>query len=145
MNRFTDWLHFDTAPDHNGAAVYEVRIVVDGVPVRLGRILGTDPDGILVKGCTSRMTKRWRESHTARRRGYGSSTMNLLYYLERYTPLPRVYPTSQIKYRFRVMQSGEQAKSEEESMLKGYLTTFGELPPLNSVLPNRDGGYELGG
>ena len=51
--------------------------------------------------------------------------------------LPTKYPEREYEYSFTRVDSKGQAKAMEEELLKTYLKQFGELPPLNSVLPNR--------
>jgi hypothetical protein len=68
--------------------------------------------------------------------------MNLLYYLERVTPFRTLHPSAVFEYRYAVTESVAQAKEWEERMLKRYFRRFGELPMLNSVLPNRYGSYD---
>ncbi|MDY3554254.1 hypothetical protein R5W24_003373 [Gemmata sp. JC717] len=142
MTDFTNWSPFEFEPETSGAAVYEFRIVVGGTPLTLGRMLSSDPSGVLVIGCTGNMYRRWCQSQTARSKCYGSSTLNLLYYLEHYSPLPERHPTAVYEYRYAVAESPVQAKVWEERLLKRYFRTFGELPPLNSTLPKRYGNYE---
>ena len=72
--------------------------------------VGSDPNGVLVIGCTGDMNRRWNQSCTAREKCYGSSTLNLLYYLDHYTPLLQLHPTAVYEYRFAVAESPEKAK-----------------------------------
>jgi hypothetical protein len=141
MTHFSNWFTIDTAPDHCGPALYEFRLVENGRAVPLGRMLGVDAEGILVIGCTGDMESRCYQSRSGRRSASGSSTMNWLYYLERYSPLPALYPNAGYEYRFAVAGSVVEAAAWEERRLKRYWCRFGEAPPLNSIVPNRYGDY----
>jgi hypothetical protein len=68
--------------------------------------------------------------------------MNLLYYWERFTALPRLFPGFAYEYRFVRLATVEEAKLLEGQILKQYVCRFGDRPPLNSALPDRYGGWE---
>lgn len=142
MLQFSGWLGFDIDPEHAGPAVYQFRLVEADAPVRLGRMLGVDQDGILVIGCTTNMLNRCYQSRSGWRKASGSSTMNWLYYIERHTPFRDHHPTARFEYRFAVAESEAQVVEWEERLLKSYFRRFGELPPLNAIMPNRYGGYD---
>src|SRR5258705_10165341 len=97
---WSQWTSFEATPGYDGPAVYQFRLVVEGHPVPIPRLLGTDQDGILVIGRTGSMSRRHWQSQNARRCASGSSTMNLLYYWERFTALPQVFPGFGYEYRF---------------------------------------------
>lgn len=136
------WLSLDTLPDYNGAAVYQLRLVVEGKPVPIPRLLGTDSEGILVIGCTGNMTRRYWQIQQARNFARGSSTANLLFFWERYTPLSQVFTGFSYQYRYPRPSSFEEAKMTESRLLKQYVCKFADRPPLNSILPNRYEGWE---
>lgn len=139
---WSEWTTFDASPGHHGPAVYQFRLAADGPPVPIPRLLGNDQDGLLVIGCTGNMEKRYWQSQNARKYANGSSTMNLLYYWERFTALPRVFPGFTYEYRFVRLETVEAAKLLEAQLIKQYVCRFADRPPLNSVLPNRYGGWE---
>jgi hypothetical protein len=139
---WSEWTSFDAVPAHDGPAAYQFRLVIDERPVPIPRLLGIDQDGILVVGCTGSMAQRHWQSQSARRTANGSSTMNLLYYLERFTPLARVFPGCTYQYRFLRLESVEEAKVIEDQLIKRYVCQYADRPPLNSVIPNRYGGWD---
>lgn len=142
MMNWTDWLAFETRPNHFGAAVYRLRLVVGNKPVPIPRLLGVDHDGLLVVGQTSNMNQRHIQSLSARKSANGSSTMNLLYYWERFTELPRRFPGFGYEYQFVPVESVDVAKAHEAQLIKQYVCRFADRPPLNSVLPDRYAGWQ---
>ncbi len=69
--------------------------------------------------------------------GRGHSEANLLHILEKSTPLKRVLPRRIYQYRFRPARNKADANKLEEGLIKRYVKRFGEVPPLNSAIPNR--------
>ena len=139
---WTNWMSDSLAPRHRGPAVYEFRLVVAEHPVPIPRFLGTDVGGTLVYGSTKKLDARHRQAQEARRSANGSSTLNLLYYWERYTALPRAYPGFAYEYRFVALETYEEASLEESRLIKVYACRFGDRPPLNSAFPNRYSGWD---
>ncbi len=139
---WTQWMSFIAKPCYAGPAVYQFRFVVNGHPVPIPRLLGADQDGLLVIGCTGNMDQRSQQSQNAQKSANGSSTINLLYYLERFTSLRHAFPGATYEYRFVRLESVEAAKLLEAKIIKRYVCQFADRPPLNSVLPNRYGGWE---
>jgi hypothetical protein len=45
--------------------------------------------------------------------------------------------SSIVQYRFQRHMSRVARKLREERLIKGYVRRFGEVPPLNSTIPNR--------
>src|SRR5579871_3300318 len=130
---WTDWMSFSIVPSHYGPAVYEFRLVASGRPIPIPRFLGTDEGGTLVYGCTGKFEQRYWQSQAARRSANGSSTMNLLYYWERFTAMPRLYPDFAYEYRFAALETKKEAKLQESLLIKRYVCRFGDRPPLNSA------------
>jgi hypothetical protein len=141
MLHWSEWVEMDALPDHDGPAVYEFRAVVGGKPISIPRFLRSDEGGTLVYGSTGNMDRRYWQSRVARERAYGSSTMNLLYYLEHYTDLLRLYPGLSYEYRFAPVKTVEEAKLHEARLIKQYVCRFGDRPPLNSAFPDREGDW----
>jgi hypothetical protein len=139
---WTDWLSFGVVPCHYGPAVYEFRLVVLGRPVAISRFLGVDEGGTLVYGCTGKFDQRYWQSRAAKSSANGSSTINLLYYWERFTALPKLYPNFAYQYRFAPLATKKEAKQHESALIKRYVCRFGDRPPLNSALPDRYAGWD---
>lgn len=139
---WTDWMSFSVVPNHHGPAVYEFRLITSGRPVAIPRFLDTDEDGTLVYGCTGKFEQRYWQSRAAKSSANGSSTMNLLYYWDRFTTLPRLYPEATYEYRFAALETKKEAKRAESFLIKRYVCRFGDRPPLNSALPDRYAGWD---
>jgi hypothetical protein len=139
---WTDWQNIESSPGHWGAAVYEVRLTnCDGNPVQIPRFFAIDERGILNIGETSNMNRRHRDFRTALRTGYKHSEINLWHRLCKYCRLDDRFPKCALQYRFRKETDRPTARRAEERMLKDYIMKFGELPVLNSAIPDRYGDW----
>jgi len=83
------------------------------------------------------MRRRHRAFIQGLRRGRGHSEANLLHQLEKSTQLNQLLPRRAYQYRFRPVRSSADARTIDERLIKRYLKQFGEVPPLNSAIPNR--------
>ena len=122
---------------HSGPAVYLVRIRIDGVTQALPRFLGEDKYGRLTIGMTGNMENRRRQFMRGLASGRGHSEANLLHQLLGLRPFRSRLPGCVYEYRFTRTRTRGAAGHLEETLLKDYLRRFGEVPPLNSVIPNR--------
>jgi hypothetical protein len=139
---WSEWFGFDVPPGYCGPAVYQLRLVINGKPIRVPRLLASDKEGILVIGCTGNMDRRFRQAHIARMYGTGGSSLNLLYYFERFTDFGRAFPGYDFEYRIVRLPKEDEAKAVESRLIKQYVCRFGDRPPLNSALPDRYGGWD---
>jgi hypothetical protein len=89
------------------------------------------------------MESRRRQFIYAVEKCSGHSEGNLLYYLLRHSPLNERFPHHQLEYRFRGEDNKAAAKSAEARLIKAYIREFGEVPPLNSAIPDRYGSWKL--
>lgn len=96
----------------------------------------------MVVGCTKNMDKRSQQNRSALKCSNGSSTLSLLYFLERFTGLPRSFPGLAYEYRFVQVATVEEAKKIESKLIKRYVCQFADRPPLNSAFPDRYVGWE---
>lgn len=136
-NKWSRWAPLSRDCEHERPAVYEVRVCGPRGPLPLGRLLQRDPRGLLCVGMTKNMLSRHCGFLNGLERGRGHSEANLLHRLEKSTPLKRVMPRRVYQYRFRPVRNRADAKKLEERLIKGYVKRFGEVPPLNSAIPNR--------
>ena len=130
-------MSIQTPTYHRGSAVYLVRICIDGVTQPLQRFLGEDRRGLLTIGMTGNMENRRRQFVRGLKSGRGHSEANLLHQLLDLRPFRSRLPSCVYEYRFIRTRTRGAAGSLEELLLKRYLRRFGEVPPLNSVIPNR--------
>lgn len=119
-------------------AAYRVRLLKDGKPFQMNRLLGRDEEGLLSIGKTKDMEGRRAQFISGVVNGYGHSEGNLLRLLVLYSGLKERVPSRpQIECQFLACKSEDEAIKTEARLLKDYLCRFGELPPLNSAIPNR--------
>lgn len=134
------WKIIGKTCSYDGPAVYELRIVgIDHNPITVKRWLLEDRNGIISIGETSNMKGRLNQFVNALNRGTGHSEANLLYLLIKYSRFSSTLLEYNIEYRYKGVSSKKEAKRQEELRIKDYVKAFGEVPPLNSVIPNRFG------
>jgi hypothetical protein len=142
-NNWTDWLGIYEISDYQGPAVYKVRLVdSSGDCCRLERLLKPDKEGIMCIGQTGNMEQRRKQFLTAISRCNGHSEMNLVYYLNLYSKFSDKFKNTRFQYSFCQCSSSDESKSCESDLIKLYFKEFGEVPPLNSAIPNRYEGWE---
>ena len=117
--------------------MYLVRICIDGVTQPLQRFLGEDRRGLLTIGMTGNMENRRRQFVRGLKSGRGHSEANLLHQLLDPRRFRSRLPSCVYEYRFIRTRTRNSAGGLEELLLKRYLRRFGEVPPLNSAIPNR--------
>jgi hypothetical protein len=139
MEVWTGWRNVDDPPDRRFPAAYRYRMVFGDRPLMIPRWLAKDHDGILLIGSTENMWNRCTQLRKARSDGYGTSTMNLLYFVEQYTELGRRHPNATVQYQCMITQK---CREWEARLIKRYIRRFGEPPPLNCSVPDRFRGWE---
>jgi hypothetical protein len=133
------WQPLEIPALYNGSAVYKIRLSHHNQPVAIPRFLGVDISGILSIGKTTNMEDRRLRFITGMQTGRGHSSANLLHLLRLHSSLKIAFPDHQYEYTFaRVQVSGEETAFEEVE-IKAYVRMFGEVPPLNSAIPDRYG------
>lgn len=141
---WNEWQTIESASSYNGPAVYELRMTnCNRNPISIPRFLSSDYRGLLSIGETGSMDKRRKQFINAIAKCSGHSEGNLFYYLLRYSPIMERFPDYQLEYRFYPKVDKSSAKIEEAKLIKTYICEFGEVPPLNSAIPNRYGCWDL--
>lgn len=136
--RWTDWTDLKQKPDHGGAAAYQMRLLVDGNPFTVPRLLGMDEDALLMVGETGAFRKRFDKFVSVLRLGRGMhSEAILLHVILNYSRLSDSGGNAAIQYRYWRFPTKMAAKQAEDMMLRRYVLRFGEPPPLNCSLPKR--------
>jgi len=122
-----------------------VRLVdARGNAYKLNRLLKADDDGIMCIGKTGTMKTRRKQILSGVERGRGHSEMNLVYFLKNYsTEYLNKFQNARFQYSMHVCATEEESKQEEERLIKLYFLKFGEVPPLNSAIPNRIGEWPI--
>lgn len=136
---WSEWFPLSTPSTHYEPAVYQIRLLANGVPFIINRLLGADPEAILTIGKTKNMEGRRRQFASGVEKCYGHSEANLLHLLVRYSRFKTVVSSHAVEYRFTIRESDELAIEHEAALLRAYIVQHGELPPLNSILPDRYG------
>ncbi len=129
-------IKLSASPPHS--AVYRIRLVSEGDSVTIPRFLASDPEGILSIGVSGNMERRRKAFLRGLAHGRWHSEANLLRLLQIHTSLIHLFPDAEIHYSYSMAANREDAASAEEAILKGYVVEFGEVPPLNSAIPNRN-------
>lgn len=137
-----DWLNINDKCNYQGPAVYKVRLAyANGNACTLGRLLKADDEGIMCIGHTRQMEQRRTQFVSAINGVGGHSEMNLVDYLKAHTIFRKRFKDANFQYSFCKCVDVAESKKEEERLIKSYFKKFGEVPPLNSAIPNRYGNW----
>lgn len=121
--------------------VYAIRLIdaPSERPIPIGRFLGIDESGILLIGVSNDLGRRLYDFYYSyledRRTHSGGRRLHLVRMLSQFEE--EIYPESSMQFRVKRIPDEEQAKHEEERLLKSYFKRFGELPPLNTRMENQ--------
>ncbi len=141
---WSEWKPLDAEVRHTGAGAYEVRMVRGkDKAVPISRFLARDPDGLLVIGETSRIEHRRNRFVRGMNKGGGHSEGNLLHVLIERSPLNQRFPGYRLQFRYYRVADKVEAQRVQEQLIKQYICRFGEVPPLNSAIPDRYGNWPL--
>ena len=134
---WSGWTPVSEVTSHSSCAVYRIRTTQSGKPIKIARFLGVDQQGLLSYGMTTNMKSRLRSFNHGLQRGTANSEANLMRLLRLFTKLNRLYPNSRLDYSFMKYGSKAEADLIEEILIKAYVIQYGEVPPLNSAIPQR--------
>jgi hypothetical protein len=135
---WSNWKNIEIKSNYYGCAVYQTRLVDgSGKVISIDRFLRNDKDGIISIGKTKNMEERRRDFLRGINKGSSHSSANLFYLMKNNCHnFKKKYRNFQIQYRFKVV-SDKNLEKEEEKLIKDYFKKFGELPLLNSSIPNK--------
>jgi len=137
-NKWVDWFNINDKCNYQGPAVYKVRLAnTNGNACKLERLLMADDEGVMCIGHASNMKQRKAQFLSAIKGTGGHSEMNLIYYLKTYTNFPNKLKDTNLQYSFSECSDVTESINKEEKLIKSYFKEFGEVPPLNSAIPNR--------
>ncbi len=142
--KWCEWKEIDQPTVYCSHAVYQLRYVdASASPCSIARFLGADPAGILYIGERASM----EQARIDIKAGIDSWNKHMagimIHILRRYSEAFRQRHTqSRLQYRFEEHASKESRKRREERLIKEYVVRFGEVPPLNSAIPNRHAAWE---
>ncbi|MBL7210124.1 MAG: hypothetical protein ISS52_08500 [Dehalococcoidia bacterium] len=144
MSEWSDWLDIALCKEmgrlYRWCGVYRVRLAdVEGSPIEIPRLLATDRDGILAIGESVKIARRIREFHNGfegRRPEHPAAEK--LFLARCFTDFEkRIYKNHRIQFAARKLNDKSEAQKEEARLLKSYFEKCGELPPLNSCMPDK--------
>lgn len=135
------WWIDDFADLYKWPGVYKIRLIdYQGQPVRIGRLLGVDTDGLLAIGESVNVARRIREFYRAYEgqsfRHYVAERMFLIRFKTAFGK--KIFKDCKIQFTCMRLKDKAEVKKYEERFLKSYFKTFGELPPLNSDMPDKN-------
>lgn len=108
----------------------------------IGRLLDIDKKGLLAIGESVNLARRIKEFHRAyiedrfMRHTVGDRLFLVL--MCQYSHFKTTYQNkSKIQFVVMKLNNKTEAETKEERLLKEYFKKFGELPPLNSLMPDK--------
>lgn len=144
MSQLSNWLDIASCREvgklYPWCGVYRVRLAdVRGSPIEIPRLLAVDREGILVIGESKSVARRIREFHNAFEGRRPEHTAAVKLFLARhFTDFGKgTYEDYKIQFTARQLCDKGKAQKEEEALLKDYFIMYGELPPLNSSMPDK--------
>ncbi len=144
MSKWSNWIDIlsvkGTKEPYRWAGVYKIRLVDSGEhPVGIARFLDKDRDGIVAIGESVEVARRLGEFYR-RYEGHSSSHPGAerLFLIRNRTKFGKgVYNDCKIQFSARKLSNKAEAQEEEARLLASYFKKCGELPPLNSIMPNK--------
>jgi len=144
MSGWSEWTDIKQNANHGGCGVYKIRLAYSkGPPIEIHRFLDNDRDGILLIGSSEdieRRIKYFRGAMEGKR--YAHAEGQRLNLIKIYTNFMERYKNSRLQYSFKKLQNKEEVQVEEERLLKCYFKIYGEVPPLNNNLPDKNIDWE---
>jgi predicted GIY-YIG superfamily endonuclease len=132
------WKNVDKPLGYLSHAVYEIRLVNgQGHAVTINRFLNTDKKGILCIGMATNMENRRKQFNSGEQGRRRHSEGNLLFLLKEYSHFEAKHGNSKYEYHFKKLNTKDDATKKETKLIKDYVKQYGEVPPLNSAIPNR--------
>lgn len=141
MSDWSELKDFDNLTDYNGNGVYKILLYEnEETPTCIPRFLGEDENGILMIGKSKNIKKRLNYFiRAACGRSYSHAEGKRLSIIKNECPEYKSdFDNYELFYCFKRLDSDKEMDKEEEILLKCYFKRFGEIPPLNNNLPNRD-------
>lgn len=130
------WIE-DARDNYKWCGVYVIRLAdSSGHPIEIGRFLGSNSSGIIQIGHSNNVGNRLCQFYKASLKGkVAHSEGQRLFLIRMVTQFQKkTYKGSKLQFAVKQHGSKEEAREEEERLLKCYFLKFGELPPLNYVV-----------
>ena len=120
--------------------VYKIRLAdQQEKAMPIPRFLGADKEGLLAIGESKNLSRRIRQFY----RAYSGQSFRhsvaerLFLLLFKWINSGSTVKTSRLEFSCMKLRDKAEAQTAEEMLLKTYFKKFGELPPLNSSLPDK--------
>jgi hypothetical protein len=114
--------------------VYQVKLVKKERLVKIGRLSGTDCEGILSIGSTDNLRRRLTEFLRASEGKRGHSEGTKWWLAKVFNPKLR---EPRLVFKYKTEKSEKIARNREKKEIQRYLRKYGEPPPLNGAIPRR--------
>lgn len=119
------------------SGVYEIRqLDASEKPTAIGRFLKVDKRGILMIGVSKRLGERICDFFQSYLEDARTHSEGRRLHLVRMmcTVKDEKYPDFLMQFRVKHIPDIEEARDEEERLLKDYFVEFGEVPPINATV-----------
>jgi len=144
--KWSEWLDIDNfAEICSFPGVYRIRLIdsADNSPVPVQRLLYKDEEGVLVIGESGDLRHRIKQFHKVIKENTGflrhsAGDRLFLDLIFRHTSSQTFFDNRGFQVSFTKAQDKVGAQRLEELLLKVYFIQFGELPPLNNSMPDKD-------
>lgn len=142
MSKWSEWCDIENAATRKGSfedwGIYEIRIVNrDGVPYKIGRVVGVDSSGLSYVGRSGFRTARTTRTIANRIEEWLSVWHpGAAAYHNAKLLLDGAVPDHRLEVRAMFL-SDEDIEDAEVGELRNYRRSYGELPPFNSADPDR--------
>jgi len=145
MNTWSKWHNIDNfASIDKKPGVYKIRLAYSGKrhPVSISRLLGKDKDGLLSIGNSINLRKRIGEFCRVAKDmtsflKHSAGDRLFLIRICAHSSSNTFFNDKIIQFSFLMLQNKVEAEEVEEKLLKYYFKKYGELPPLNSSMPDK--------
>ena len=146
MLAWSEWFDIENyASTDRAPGVYRIRLAFTGDrrPVIIPRLLNQDRDGLLSIGQSGNLRDRIRSFYKVANNATGflkhsSGDRLFLVRICSHASSNSYFSDKIIQHSFVSQKDKESAKALEERLLKCYFKEYGELPPLNNSMPDRN-------
>jgi hypothetical protein len=139
MSEWLEWTDIGNNPNYEGCGIYMLRLVnLAGIPIEIPRFLDNDKEGILQISHSENIQKGIKFFNGAiEGKKYTHAEGQRLYLIKRYTDFLKKFHNYKIQYSLKKLATKREAKEEQELLVKYYVKKYGEVPPINSNLPDK--------
>ena len=144
MEEWSNWKEIwridDIAVLFKCPGVYKIRLTNEpDNATKIPRFLGVDEEGLLAIGESRNLSRRIRQFYRAYSgQSFAHSVAERLFtLLSKIINSNSTLKNSRIEFSCMKLKDKAEAQIYEERLLKTYFKKFGELPPLNSSLPDK--------